>query len=85
MWFILVSLFFHIQGYMWTNHDMLNLIWAGFRLLKLVQIASLLLKLARAGCCLLNLVQDDPLIISRSGSGAALVRGGHGRGRYRRG
>ena len=81
-WFILVSLFFHMQGDVWTNHDMLNLVQAGPRLLELVLVGNSLLKLALDGCCLLNLVWSDPLIIGRSGSGAALVSDGRGRGRY---
>ena len=61
--------------------------WSGSpsRLLKWVWVGPRLLKLARAGRCLFNLVLSGPLIIGRSGSGAALVRDGRGRGRYRRG
>ena len=73
-----------MQGYVWTNHGMLNLVRATPRLLKLVWIGPRLLKLAWAGHCLLNLVRADPLIIGRSGSGVRLVRGGRGRGRYGR-
>ena len=63
---------------------MFNLVRAAPRLLKLVRVGPRLLKLARAGrCLLLNLVWADPLIIGRSGSGAALVRDGRGRGCYR--
>ena len=83
-WFILVSLFFHMQGYVRANHDMLNLVPTAPRLLKLVRVGPRLLKLTRAGRCLLNLVRADPLIIGRSGSGAALVRYGRGHGCYRR-
>ena len=43
-----------------------------------------LLKLVRALNCLLFLVLDSCLIIGSRGSGAALVRNGRGRGRYRR-
>ena len=64
---------------------MLNLVRAAPLSLKLVRVGPRLLKLARAGRCLLNLVRADPLIIGRSSSSAALVRGGRGRGRYGRG
>ena len=74
-----------MQGYFWTNHDMLNLVRAAPRLLKLVRVGPRLLKLTRAGCCLLNLVRVNPLMIGRSGSGAALIRDGRGRGRCGRG
>ena len=84
-WFILVFLFFHMEGYLWTNHGMFNLIRASLCLLKSVPVAPCLLKLARAGRCLLNLVRVDPLIISKSGFGAALVRDDRGRGSYGRG
>ena len=80
-----VPVFFHMQGYVGTNHVMLNLVRAAPRLLKLVRVGHRLLKLARAGRCLLNLVRSDPLIIGRSGSGAALVRDGRCRDRYGRG
>ena len=83
--FILVSLFFHGQGYVWTNHDMFNLVQPVPHLLISVQVGPRLLKLARAGRCLLNLVRADPLIIGGSGSGAALVRDGRRRDRYGRG
>ena len=62
---------------------MFNLVRDARRLLQLVRVGPCLLKLARAGRCLFNLVWADPLIIGRSGSGAALVRDGRGRGRYR--
>ena len=61
--FILVSLFFHKQGYVWTNHGMLNLARASPRLLNLVCIGPRLLKLVRVGRCLLNLVWPSRLII----------------------
>ena len=84
-WCILVSLFFHMQGYMWTNHGMLNLVRAAPHLLKLVRVGPSLLKLARASRCLFDLVRADPLIIGSRSSGAALVCDGRGRGRYGRG
>ena len=64
---------------------MLNLVRAGPRLLNLVRIGLRLLKLIRVSRCLLNLVQAGQLIVGGCSSGAALVRDGHGRGRYRRG
>ena len=70
---------------MWTNHNMLNLVRAGPLLLKLVPVGPRLLKRVRAGRCLLNLVQAGRLIVGGCSSGAALVRDGRGRGRYRRG
>ena len=85
IWFVLVSLCFHIQGYRWTNYDLLNLVRAASCLLKLVRVGPRVLKLARAGRCLLNLVRANPFIIDRSGSGAALVRDGRGHDRYGRG
>ena len=81
-WFILVSLFFHMQGYVRTNYGMLNLVRAAPHLLKLARVGPRLLKLARAGRCLLNLGRTGPLIIGISGSGAALVRDGRGCDRY---
>ena len=81
-WFILVSLFFYKQGYVWTNHDMLNLARVGPHLLKLVLVGPLLLKLVRVGRCLLNLIRAGRLIICGRGSGTVFVRDGRGRGRY---
>ena len=40
-----VTFSFHKQGYVWTNHDMLNLVSAAPRLLKLVRVGPFLLKL----------------------------------------
>ena len=74
-----------MQGYVWTNNDMLNLVRAAPRLLKLVRVGPRLLKLARAGRCLLNLVRADPLNLGGSGSGVALVRDGRRHDRCGRG
>ena len=67
---------------MWTNHDTLNLVWAGPRMLKLVQVGPRLLKFVRAVRCLLTLLQAVRLIIGGRSSGPALVRDDRGRGRY---
>ena len=64
---------------------MLNLVRAGPRLLKLVRVGPRLLKLVWTGRCLLNLSQDGRLVVGGCNSGAALVRDGRGRDRYRRG
>ena len=84
--FILVSLFLPQAGIRAEKkHGMLNLVRDGPRLLKLVRIGPRMLKLVRAGPCLLNLVHASRLVVGGYRSGAALVRDGRGRGRYRRG
>ena len=64
---------------------MINLVRTGPHLLKLVRVGPRLLKLVWASRCLLNLSQDGRLIVGGCSSGAALVRDGRDRGRYRRG
>ena len=64
---------------------MLNLVGAGPRLLKLVRVGPRLLKLVRTGHCLLTLVRAGRLIVGGHSAGAAFVRDGRGRDRYRRG
>ena len=81
-----MSLFLPQQRYALTDRPWHAQLGPGRpRLLKLVRVGPRLLKLVLAGHCLLNLIQAGRLVIGGCSSGAALVRDGRGRYRYRRG